>query len=155
MPGGPSRRVLVVCTANQCRSPMAAALLVEAARGRLDVQSAGTWAVDGARATPDAIVTMSEHNIDITKHRAQALTRELVDWADVILTMTASHREAIAAEFPEAADKTVRLADVGGVGWDVADPIGAGRQAYRATADELQRLVVGSLAWLQRDVSGA
>lgn len=155
MPGGRPRRVLVVCTANQCRSPMAAALLRRVADDRLDVRSAGTWAADGAPATADAVATMAERGLDIADHRSQSITRTLVDWADVVLTMTASHREAIAAEFPDASAKVRRLADVGGAGWDVADPIGAGRQAYRATANELERLVEACYAWLSRGASDA
>jgi len=144
----PPRRVLVVCTANQCRSPMAAALLAQAGRGRLDVRSAGTWAADGAPATAEAVRTMAERGIDLAGHRSQSVTRDLVDWADAIVTMTASHRESLVAEFPDAAQKILRLADVDGAGWDVADPIGAGRDAYGATADELGRLVDAGIAKL-------
>lgn len=121
---------------------MAAALLLRAAAGRLEVGSAGTWAADGEPATDDAVATMAEWGLDIAPHRSRCLSGELVAWADVVLTMTASHREAIAAEFGAAgAAKTLRLADLAGAGWDVADPVGAGRAAYRATADELARLV--------------
>lgn len=127
---------------------MAAALLERAAEGRLEVRSAGTWAADGAPATKDAVAVMAERGLDLAGHRSRAVTAELVAWADVVVTMTASHREAIAAELPEAAARIVRLADLVGPGWDVADPVGLGLDAYRATAAELERLVQAGMAAL-------
>src|SRR5262245_63475713 len=84
-------RVLVVCTGNTCRSPIAAALLRRelAASGRHDVsvESAGTGAWEGAPASEGAYLVMLEREIDISGHRARPLTPEMVQQADLILTM--------------------------------------------------------------------
>lgn len=146
--GGSQRqgRILVVCTANQCRSPMAEALLarrIEEAglAGRLGVASCGTWARAGMPATPTAVLTMAERGLDIRAHRAREVAAEILRVSDLILVMTADHRDAIAAEFPEVGPRLRLLSSLAGGSWDVADPIGQPIEAYRATAVEIDRLL--------------
>src|SRR5437867_6412396 len=90
-----TKRILLVCTGNICRSPLAAALLERALVERgiegLAVASAGTGAWDGAPISEGAYLVGLEHGVDLSNHRAQLLTRELVDQADVILTMSRQH----------------------------------------------------------------
>jgi len=140
------RHVLVVCTANQCRSPMAeglirARLAAEGRQDRVSVASAGTWADDARSATPNAVATMAERGIDIADHRSSEIDAAQLDSADLVLVMTGGHREAIAAEFPDARDKTRLLSSLAGREWDIADPVGGSLDDYRATADELLRLI--------------
>src|SRR5207248_5869494 len=90
-----TKRILFVCTGNICRSPLAAALLQRALAQRgidgLEVASAGTGAWDGAPVSEGAYLVMLERGYDLSAHRARLLTRELVDEADLILTMARSH----------------------------------------------------------------
>jgi protein-tyrosine-phosphatase len=139
-------QILVVCTANQCRSPMAEALLArrieEAGLGaRLGAASCGTWAKAGMPATPTAIQTMAERGLDIRAHRARVVSAEILLRSALILVMTADHRDAIVAEFPEVGPRLRLLSSFSGGSWDVADPIGQPIGAYRATADEIDRLL--------------
>ena len=95
-----STHVLFVCTGNTCRSPMAEALLREAAAARgLDqvvVSSAGTGAWDGAPASEGAYLVGLENGLDLSNHRARLLTRELVRGADLILAMSGHHLARVA-----------------------------------------------------------
>src|SRR5436189_6303067 len=87
--------VLFVCTGNICRSPLAASLLERALQERgieVTVASAGTGAWDGAPASEGAYLVGLERGLDLSGHRARLLTREIVEDADLILTMARHHR---------------------------------------------------------------
>ena len=105
------KNVLLVCTGNTCRSAMAEALFDDAVDrssrlcGRIKVDSAGTFACEDAEATPYAIEAMDELGLNIERHKAKQIDAELVDWADIILTMESAHYEQIEAMFPQAEGK--------------------------------------------------
>jgi protein-tyrosine-phosphatase len=155
--------ILIVCTANICRSPMAEALLrrkleEEQVPGTWHVSSAGTWAEDGYRASEHGIDVMAEQGLDISQHRSRSVTREMVERADLVLTMTASHAESLRSEFPTQGFKVHRLTEMGEMPYDVADPYGGALSEYRRTADELAYLVEKGFARiveLARENSGS
>jgi len=103
------KTILFVCTGNTCRSSMAAGiarkLLTDAGHSDIRVLSAGTAAVPGAPASPEAVEAMSEEAVDISGHRATPLTPELIREADLILTMTAGHKRYVLGLVPEAKNK--------------------------------------------------
>lgn len=107
----------------------------------VEVSSAGTWAISGRPATPTARQAMSELGIDLSAHRSRELETGLLGAADLILVMTEAHREAIAVEFPDSAPKLRLMSSLEGGGWDVLDPVGQPIDRYRATRDELARLI--------------
>lgn len=141
-----SLMVLFVCTGNTCRSPMAEALFRQMVADRLGcrpdevdghgviVASAGIAAWGGGRASSGALETMADFGIDLSGHESQPLTESLVRQADVIWTMTASHRAAILAQFPEAGD---RVAVLSPDRVDVVDPIGGPVETYRKCARQI------------------
>jgi tRNA threonylcarbamoyl adenosine modification protein (Sua5/YciO/YrdC/YwlC family) len=143
-----STMVLLVCTGNTCRSPMAEVLMrAELARlkkCRIDeledqgfvVRSAGLSAAAGCPASPESVTILRELGLDLTKHEAQPLTEALVRHSDLILAMTAGHWQAIVQRWPGAADRTHMLLPEQ---IDVADPIGRAIDAYRHAASEIKR----------------
>jgi protein arginine phosphatase len=136
------QHVLFVCTGNICRSPLAASLLVRALKDRgleVDVTSAGTGAWDGAPASEGAYLVGLERGLDLSGHRARLLTRELVDEADLILTMARHHRARVDELGGEG--KVFVLGEYAGKGGDeVSDPFGGDLAVYRDTAQELEAL---------------
>jgi protein-tyrosine-phosphatase len=137
-------RLLFVCTGNTCRSPLAEALArreaIERGLSDIEVASAGTSAWDGAPASDGALLVALERNLDLSGHRAQQLTRELVQRNDVVLAMGPHHRER--AEALGGEGKTHLLsAFASGAAVDRAinDPFGGDLENYRETLHELQR----------------
>ena len=109
--------ILVVCSGNICRSPIAEGLLRRALERRLDgdapaVGSAGTIAVDGAPAMPESVEAARERGVDIWAHAARRLTPDLIDGADLIVGMAAEHREAVARLLPGASARAFTLKEL-------------------------------------------
>ena len=137
-------RLLFVCTGNTCRSPLAEAIArreaIERGLGDVDVVSAGTSAWTGAAASDGALLVALERNLDLSGHRAQTLTRELVEQSDVILAMGPHHRER--AEALGGEGKTFLLsAFAANTATDrpISDPFGGDLEHYRETFVELQQ----------------
>jgi tRNA threonylcarbamoyl adenosine modification protein (Sua5/YciO/YrdC/YwlC family) len=138
--------IVLVCTGNTCRSPMAEALLKKRIAERLKckieelddrgvvVMSAGLSAPPGGRAAAEAIQTMQEHKLDLTQHESQPLSERLVKFADCIITMTGGHRDSILQAWPEAEPRVHLISRGQG---DVADPIGGPIELYRRCAEQL------------------
>ena len=133
------KRVLVVCTGNTCRSPMAEGWLKQKLSGKgWRVESAGVAAWGGEPASPEAVEAMRGVGIDISGHRSQVLSNSLVGGANYILAMTEGHRREVVRRWPEAEAKTFLVHDFGlGESRDVGDPVGYPVEVYQHTRDEL------------------
>jgi len=139
-------RILFVCTGNTCRSAIAEAiarkLIIERGLSDVELASAGTSAWDGAPASDGALLVGMERSLDLSQHRAQTLTRDLVSDADLVLAMGPHHLERI--EALGGSGKSYLLTDFASHGASarpVNDPIGGELELYRATADELEQEV--------------
>ena len=137
--------LLFVCTGNTCRSPLAKVLaekiLREEGQDNWRADSAGTAALYGMSASGQAIAAADALGLDLSLHQSKPLTDKLVREADLILTMTGAHKQAILQAAPEASGKVFTLAEFAGSECDVADPIGGSTALYLETAEHLQRLL--------------
>ena len=106
------------------------------------VSSAGTGAWDGASVSEGAYLVGLENGLDLSNHSATLVTRELVQEADLILTMARHHRARV--EELGGAGKTHVLGEYVGETGDeaeVGDPFGSDLEVYRETYLELENLV--------------
>jgi len=148
------KQVLIVCTGNICRSPMAVGLLrcllhVDSRSARIVVSSAGTRALEGHEASRHAINVMAERDIDITHHRACQLRQSDVASSDLLLVMEERHRGSVLGlTGPEARYKTLLIAELVGEHSPIQDPYGLPLSAYAACAEELDRILIDGLASL-------
>jgi protein-tyrosine phosphatase len=109
--------ILVVCTGNVCRSPLAEGLLRAALRRRFgdaspEVASAGTAGWEGSEAMPGSVEAARELGVDISSHRARRLTRAMAEEADLLLCMATDHREAIGEALPALAPRAFTMKEL-------------------------------------------
>ncbi len=123
-------RVLFVCLHNAGRSQMSAAFLERATEGRHEALSAGTTPAE--RVHPEVVDAMREVGVELSHRTPQRLSRQLAEWADLVITMGCGD------ECPYVPGK--RYLD-----WDLPDPKGRPMEEVRAVRDEI-RARVGQLA---------
>ncbi len=139
-------RVLVVCSGNTCRSPLAAAALKDALgpdAERVEVLSAGTAAWEGQPASDGSLEVARGSGIELSGHRSRRATPELVRGADLVLVMEREHRRAVQSlgadpdrthvlsEWPEPGEKDL----------PVVDPYGGSSEAYEECWRRIRRHV--------------
>jgi protein-tyrosine-phosphatase len=107
---------------------------------RVQVLSAGTHAVAGEPAAPNSVKAVRELGADLSAHRSQPVTDELVAWADRILVMEMRHAQDVRERFPAADEKIQLLGTFGGL-VEIADPYGSWIFTYRRRRDEIRACV--------------
>lgn len=134
-------RLLVICTGNICRSPVAAALL----RARLPspaIESAGLGALVGKGVEPTARELAEKEGLDVGSHRARQVTPEMVRWADLVLVMSERQRLAVAELHPASTGKIFLLGhwlERNGKGEEIPDPYRKSQEAFEYVHNQLIR----------------
>lgn len=140
-------KIIVVCTGNICRSPIAEAILRrKLADDSRQICSAGTGALVNHPADPMAQLVSLEHSYDISAHRAQQATQTLLNSMDLILTLDATHNEWIRTRYPHLQGRTFKLGH-----WrknaDVNDPYHKPKALFEQAFIEID-LYIGD--WIKR-----
>lgn len=137
-------KIMFVCFGNTCRSPMAEGALRKLFENNnisgIDIYSSGTSGSIGFEATPYAVEAAKIWEADISSHHSQPLAAELIDRADLILTMEKSHCQEVLRLCPEAENKVYLLKNFpvsGCNGEGVDDPIGGSLDMYNHTFLEI------------------
>ncbi len=137
--------ILIICTANICRSPVAEALVRDRLnkRGLEDwtVSSAGTWAQVTRGAAANSVKVMDEYGLDIHDHESRMVQEQYLSDSDLVLCMEVGHSEALRAEFPDQAYKVHMISEMAGQSYSVSDPFGEPLVSYQRMAAELAGLI--------------
>ncbi|MGF1448007.1 MAG: low molecular weight protein arginine phosphatase [Opitutales bacterium] len=153
-------RITVVCTANICRSPMAASLLRHALDAEaeplrnLQVASAGVSVHEGQPASENSIRALKNVGIDLEDHRSQVLTAEGIERSRLLLCMTESHRALIDLLYPQrqAPLKLFRELMDNPQPPEIPDPFGGPLNEYEACRDAMVEAIPSILEFLRKDV---
>ena len=120
------KTILFVCVHNSGRSQMAEAFFNQLAKGKAQALSAGTQPAD--KVNPIVVEAMKEVGIDISGNKPKALTMEMVEKADRMITMGcgAEAGAVCPASFIETED------------WALEDPKGKSLEQVRKIRDEIK-----------------
>lgn len=131
--------ILVVCTANICRSPAGQALL--AARlvdHAVRVESAGTHALDGNAIDTKMARLLEQRGVDaMAAHRSRPIMPTMLTRYDMVLCMQEQHVQRVLMLYPAGRGKVRLLGHWGAE--EIADPIGQSEPVYAAALDQLER----------------
>src|SRR5215203_6882587 len=140
------KKILFVCTANICRSPMAAAMfnaLAEDGTLSFQAESAGTAALEGRPMAENSLAALEEAGIYPEPHRAQRVSEAMIEEAELVLAMSPQHAATLrrlGGEPPRGIHTLPEYAD-GVVGEGVPDPIGLTMTAHRSILRQLYEYV--------------
>ncbi|HIS92470.1 MAG TPA: low molecular weight protein arginine phosphatase [Candidatus Alectryocaccomicrobium excrementavium] len=135
-------KIIMVCTANTCRSPMAEVLMRDALLSRkmtgYEVTSAGVFAMTGMPAMYEAIEVMDEYHLDLRYHRAKNF-QDVYEPGSLVLCMTPAHLMDVKRMYPNA--DAHLLTEYALMNGSISDPFSLGVSSYRRAAADIHRAV--------------
>jgi protein-tyrosine-phosphatase len=155
--------IVTVCTANICRSPMAAALLQHALAAQaeplrsLKVISAGVAARPGEAVSENSVIALKKVGIDVSAHRSQSLTQNMLDDALAVLCMTESHRAMIQVQAEPVPQNLFLFRQFlpGDAEKEIGDPYGGPLSVYESARDEMVESIPTLVAHLKTLIPAA
>lgn len=131
--------LLVICTGNICRSPMAEALFsarAKAVQKSLFVASAGVAALVGFPPPDEVVELMVDKGLDVSGHRAQQATLSMAQKFDLILVMENEQKFYMEAKWPALRGRIHRLCEK--QNQDVIDPYRCPKKVYMKSLDQIE-----------------
>ncbi len=150
-------KILFVCTANICRSPMAQKLLEHALKNEspplssAEVDSAGVAAYPGDRASENAVLALKKVGIDLADHRSRIVSASLLEESAVVFSMTENHRQILTTHFSKLPEHLYLMREFlsSEEGNEIPDPFGADLRAYEACRDSMVEAIPPILRFLR------
>lgn len=148
--------VTVVCTANICRSPMGERLLAHALRAEdsplkdIRVLSAGVSAFSGEPASTNAVRAMDKVGLDLSDHKSQSLTQNILDRSLAVFCMTQSHQLMIDMHLAKTTPHIYLFREMigGGAAPEIPDPFGRDLSTYEAARDSMVEAIPSIITFL-------
>ena len=109
------------------------------------IESAGTWAMNGYPAADYSQIVMQSMGMDISSHRSRVVNSDLIRHFDLILTMEDNHKEGLIAEFRQDKHKIYMLSEMIGLLMDIPDPVRGQQVDFEETARLLERILTDGL----------
>lgn len=152
-----SKQILCICTANICRSPMAARLLAHALAAEdeplksLRVVSAGVAACKGDPASPNAVAALKKVNLSLEAHASQPVTDELLRSSLLALCMTESHRALLSYHFDPLPTPVYLMREFlpPPASPEIPDPYGMDLRSYEACRDSMVEAIPSIVRFLK------
>ena len=153
------KKILFVCSGNTCRSPLAEgiakSIFPRSLNEDFEILSAGSSAIEGLPASPLAVQVADEHGIDLSQHKTRLLSRSLVKQADLIVTMSAKHKQTVGILEPSALAYTHLLTEFcENAHGDVPDPVGGDLHVYGRTFEIIEKCLDSMKDRLQKLIAG-
>lgn len=154
-------QIIVICTGNICRSPMAKCLLEQAIEAEgaplnsLKVISAGTSAWSGDPASTNSVTALSKVGIELTQHKSQPITKDMLESAFLVLGMTHSHLYGI-EKYKKSLPPRVHLFrdfmnPPSDAETEIMDPYGQNLATYRACLDSMAEAIPSLIEFLKKE----
>jgi len=140
-------KLLFVCTANRCRSPMAERLFIRQLENHHEnisqwqVTSAGTWTVDGIPPDEKLISAMDEFDVNIRDHRSRMLTENIINEQDLVLVMENNHLEVLRFEFPKQSNNMHMLSEMISRNFNIPDPFSQDLKTYFCVTKQIDNIL--------------
>jgi protein-tyrosine-phosphatase len=144
-------KILFVCTANICRSPLAEAIFERKIMDndcseRLSVESAGIWATDGIPPSKLTQTVAVDNDLDLSGHKSKAIDLNLINSASLIFCMTSTHKRDLVKIFPHFKSKIFTLKEFGKkikpTKISIDDPIGMSYNFYKRIFSEINEEII-------------
>jgi protein-tyrosine phosphatase len=139
--------ILFVCTANQFRSPLAAAFFIGKMtdlgwKNKWIVSSAGVWTTNGKPALPEAQEGARKLGLSIEGHRSSVVTPEMISITDLVMAMETGQKEALQNEFSIFRSRIYLLSEVADhFSYDIQDPTAEGLDRCMEVGTQIHKLI--------------
>lgn len=142
-------RIVFVCTRNQFRSPLAAAILRHELEthdlpGEWVVESAGSWVADVAPATPEAFLEAEKRGLDLSTHKSLGIESFHREQVNLFLVMEQGQKESILLDYPKLKERVYLLSEISGPAFSIPDPYVTG-ESFSEIASEIDGLIRDNL----------